>query len=116
MIGELGHFALALACVLAFARAVLPSWGAQRRDPVLMATAPALAFGQLLALVAAAGALVWASVVSDFSVLNVAEDSSALKPLLYKISGTWGNHEGSILLWALILALCGGAVAGFGGN
>jgi cytochrome c-type biogenesis protein CcmF len=116
MPAELGHFALALACVLAFVQAILPIWGAHRRDPVLMAAAPALALGQLLALGVAAGMLVWVSVTSDFSVLNVLENSSGLKPLLYKITGTWGNHEGSILLWTLILALCGGAVAAFGGN
>ncbi len=114
MIPELGHFALALACALAFAQAVLPLWGAHRGDARLMAAAPALALGQLLALLTAAGALVWASVGDDFTVLNVAENSHTLKPLLYKVTGTWGNHEGSILLWALILALCGGAVAGFG--
>ena len=52
--------------------------------------------------------------VDDFSVANIAENSNSLKPLIYKITGTWGNHEGSILLWCLILALCGGAVAAFG--
>ena len=114
MIPELGHFALALACALAFAQTVLPIWGAHRADARLMAAAPALALGQLLALGSAAAALVWVSVTDDFTVLNVAENSHTLKPLLYKITGTWGNHEGSILLWGLILALCGGAVATFG--
>jgi cytochrome c-type biogenesis protein CcmF len=116
MIPELGHFALALACALAFAQAILPIWGAHRRDARLVAAAPGLAIGQLLALGTAAGCLVWSHVVDDFSVLNVAENSNSLKPLIYKITGTWGNHEGSIILWALILALCGGAVAGFGRN
>ena len=114
MIPELGHFALALACALAAAQTVLPIWGAHRNDARLMAAAPALALGQLVALLAAAAALVWASVADDFTVLNVAENSHTLKPLLYKVTGTWGNHEGSILLWGLILALCGGAVATFG--
>ena len=114
MTPELGHFALALACALAFAQAILPSWGAQRRDARLIAAAPGLAIGQLLALGTAAFCLVWSHVTDDFSVLNVAENSNSLKPLIYKITGTWGNHEGSIILWALILALCGGAVAGFG--
>ena len=114
MTPELGHFALALACALAFVQAVLPIWGAHRRNAQLIAAAPGLALGQMLALVTAAGCLVWSNVTDDFSVLNVAENSNSLKPLLYKITGTWGNHEGSILLWALILALCGGAVAGFG--
>ena len=116
MIPELGHFALALACCLAAAQAIVPLIGAHRRDLRLMAAAPALALGQLIALATAAFALVWSSVTDDFSVLNVAENSHSLKPLLYKITGTWGNHEGSILLWALILSLCGGAVALFGRN
>ena len=116
MIPELGHFALALACTLALAQAILPIWGAHRRDARLMASAPPLALGQLICLAFAFFALAWSNVVSDFSVLNVAENSASVKPLLYKITGTWGNHEGSILLWGLILAICGGAVAVFGGN
>ncbi|HEX4261900.1 MAG TPA: heme lyase CcmF/NrfE family subunit [Acetobacteraceae bacterium] len=114
MIPELGHFAIALAVVLAAAQSVIPLWGAQRRDARMMQAAAPLAIGQLLALLVAAGALVWSAVTDDFSVLNIAENSSALKPLLYKITGTWGDHEGSILLWCLILGLCGGAVAAFG--
>ena len=114
MIAELGHYALALACTLAIAQGVLPLWGAHARDARLIAAAPALAVGQLIALGTSYGALVWTSVADDFSVLNVAENSHSLKPLLYKITGSWGNHEGSILLWGLILALCGGAVALFG--
>ena len=114
MIPELGHFALALGCAVAFAQCALPIWGAHRGDARLMRAAPALAIGQLIALVCACACLVWSAVVDDFSVANVAENSAATKPLIYKITGTWGNHEGSILLWALILALCGGAVAGFG--
>ena len=114
MIPELGHFALALAVALALAQTVLPIWGAHRADARLMAAAPALAIGQLLALGTSFAALVWSSVDDDFSVLNIAENSHTLKPLLYKITGAWGNHEGSILLWGLILALCGGSVAVFG--
>jgi cytochrome c-type biogenesis protein CcmF len=114
MIPELGNFALALACALAFAQAVIGIYGAHRRDMRLMAATPGLALGQLLMLAAAAGALVWASVANDFSVINVAENSAIAKPLLYKISGTWGNHEGSILLWGLILGICGGLVSVFG--
>ena len=114
MIPELGHFALALACATAGAQAVIPLWGAWRNDARAVAAAPALALGQLLALLTAAGCLVWSSVTDDFSVQNIAENSHTLKPLLYKITGAWGNHEGSILLWALILGLCGGAVAVFG--
>ena len=113
---ELGHFALALAVMLAVAQAVLPIWGAHRRDPRLIAVAPALAIGQFIALATAFGCLVYSSVTDDFSVLNIAENSHSLKPLLYKITGVWGNHEGSTLLWCFILAICGAAVAAFGGN
>ncbi len=116
MIPELGHFALALALVLALGQSVLPLWGAHRRDARLMAAAAPLAVGVLLAVMAAAGCLVWAYVVNDTTVSNVVANSHSAKPLLYKISGTWGNHEGSMVLWVLILALCGGAVAGFGRN
>jgi cytochrome c-type biogenesis protein CcmF len=114
MIPELGHFAIALACVIAAAQAVLPIWGAHRHDARLIAAAPALALGQFMAVGFSFLALVWSGVVSDFSVMNVAAYSSALTPLIYKITGTWGNHEGSILLWCLILSLCGAAIAVFG--
>jgi cytochrome c-type biogenesis protein CcmF len=116
MTPELGHFALALAVALAGAQAILPLVGAHRTDVRLMATAPALAIGQLIALATAFASLVWSAVTDDFSVLNIAENSNSMKPLIYKITGTWGNHEGSVLLWCLILALCGGAVAAFGRN
>ncbi len=113
---ELGHFALALAVAIAAAQALLPLVGAHHRDARLMAAAPALAVGQLLALATSFGCLIWSAVVDDFSVFDVAENSSTNEPLIYKITGTWGNHEGSILLWCLILACCGAAVAAFGRN
>ena len=113
---ELGHFALALAVALAGAQAVLALWGAEARDARLMAAAPALAVGQFLALIGAYGALVWSAVTDDFSVLTIADNSNSHEPLMYKITGTWGDHEGSILLWCLILGLCGAAVAAFGRN
>ena len=116
MIPELGHYALALAVAFAAAQTILPLWGAHSRDARLMAAAPALALGQLIALASAYGCLVWSAVIDDFSVLNIAEHSHSLKPMIYKISGTWGNHEGSMLLWCLILAFCGGAVGLFGRN
>ena len=116
MIPELGHFALALAVALAAAQAVLPLAGAQSRDARLMAAAPALAVGQMIALIAAYAALIWSAVVNDFSVSDVAMNSSSTEPLFYRITGTWGNHDGSILLWCLVLSLCGGAVALFGRN
>jgi len=113
MIPELGHFALALAIAFALAQAVIPLWGAHRGDVRLMQAAPALALGQALALSVSFGCLIYASVMDDFTVLNVAENSHTLKPLLYKITGAWGSHEGSILFWCLILGLCGAAVALF---
>jgi cytochrome c-type biogenesis protein CcmF len=116
MIPELGHFALALAVAISIGQAVLPLWGAHRRDARLIAAAPALAVGQFIALGTAFGCLVWSSVTDDFSVLNIAENSHSLKPLIYKITGVWGDHEGSILLWCFILAICGAAVGVFGKN
>jgi cytochrome c-type biogenesis protein CcmF len=111
---EMGHFALALGVAFGFAQAVLPLWGASTRNLRLMQAAPALALGQLIALATSYACLIASAVEDDFSVQNVAANSHSLKPLIYKISGTWGNHEGSILLWCLILAICGGAVAMFG--
>ncbi len=114
MIAELGHFALVLALALAVAQAVLPLWGAARRDAALVAVAGPAALAQLLVITLAFGALVHLYVVSDFSVANVAANSHQSKPLVYRISGVWGNHEGSLLLWVWILALFGAAVAAFG--
>ena len=116
MIPELGHFALALALALSLAQVGLGLWGAQRAEARLMAATGPLAAGILIAVGAAFACLVWAYVANDTTVANVVQNSHSAKPLLYKISGTWGNHEGSMVLWVLILALCGGAVAGFGGN
>lgn len=113
---ELGNFALALACCMAAGQAILPLIGAKRRDARLMALAPALAVGQMLALATSFACLIYAAITNDFSVQNVAANSAVSKPLLYKITGVWGNHEGSVLLWALILSICGGAVALFGRN
>src|SRR3546814_19567663 len=81
-----------------------------------MAVARPAAFAQLVLIVIAFGALTHAYVTSDFSVFNVVQNSHSAKPLLYKITGVWGNHEGSMLLWILILAVFGSAVAAFGGN
>ncbi len=116
MIAELGHYALVLAFGLTLVQGTLPLWGAARRDPVLMALAPSAATAQLAALTLAFAALIHAFVVSDFSVALVASGSHSTKPLLYKISGAWGNHEGSLVLWVWILALFGAAVALFGRN
>ncbi|MEP0323901.1 heme lyase CcmF/NrfE family subunit [Bauldia litoralis] len=116
MIAELGHFALILALVLAAVQSVLPFWGAMTDDRRLIAVAGPAAVTQFLLVGLSFAALVHAYIVSDFSVLNVVENSHSQKPLLYKITGTWGNHEGSMLLWVLILALFGAMVAAFGRN
>lgn len=114
MIPELGHFALILALMLSVAQSVVPLWGAQRGDARLMASASPLAFAGVLAVGVAFGALIWSFVVNDTTVMNVVQNSHSAKPLLYKITGTWGNHEGSMVLWVLTLAVCGAAVAAFG--
>ena len=113
---ELGHFALVLALALSLVQASAPLVGARFGDTRLMAIgAPAAVAGFLLVAIAFA-ALVAAYVGSDFSVANVWENSHSAKPLLYKFTGTWGNHEGSMLLWVLILTLFGAAVALGGRN
>ncbi len=116
MISEIGHFALILALVLALVQGTVPLIGAQRRYGPWVAVARPAAIGQLFFVTVAFGALTYAFVTSDFSVVNVAKNSHSAKPMLYKISGVWGNHEGSLLLWILILSLFGGAVAVFGRN
>jgi cytochrome c-type biogenesis protein CcmF len=108
---EAGHFALALALGLSLIQFVVPLWGARANDPVLMAVAPASALAVLACIAFSFIALTFAYLNSDFSVLNVVQNSHSAKPLIYKISGVWGNHEGSMLLWVLILALFGGVVA-----
>src|SRR5262245_62402983 len=90
--------------------------GARLRDPALMNVARSTALAQLLFALTSFAFLVTLHVISDFSVANVFENSHSLKPLIYKITGVWGNHEGSMLLWVSILALFGGLVAAFGGN
>ncbi|NVN86989.1 MAG: heme lyase CcmF/NrfE family subunit [Rhodopseudomonas sp.] len=116
MIAEAGHYALVLALGLALIQATVPILGAWLRDGALMNVARSTALAQLAFAAASFAALVWLHVSSDFSVVNVFENSHSMKPLLYKITGVWGNHEGSMLLWVSILALFGGLVAAFGNN
>jgi len=111
---ELGHFALVLALAVSALQVGLPWLGAKRGDPVLMLLADRTAGLQFLLVGLAFSCLTAAYVGSDFSVRNVYENSHSLMPLVYRISGVWGNHEGSLLLWVLILALSGAAVAAFG--
>jgi cytochrome c-type biogenesis protein CcmF len=116
VIAEAGHYALVLALGLALIQSSVPMLGARWGDPALMNVARSTALAQLLFVAASFVALVTLHVTSDFSVVNVFENSHSQQPLIYKITGVWGNHEGSMLLWVLILALFGGLVAAFGNN
>jgi cytochrome c-type biogenesis protein CcmF len=113
---EIGHFALILALIVAFLQTALPFWGARSGNERLMQVGAPAAVSQLALLAIAFLAVTHAYVVSDFSVKNVYLNSHSAKPLLYRISGVWGNHEGSMLLWVLMLALFGASVALFGTN
>ena len=103
MIPELGHLALILALLVAIAQGVLPLIGAQRRDAALMALAKPAARVQFLLVAFAFGCLAWSFATNDFSVENVAQHSNSQLPLQYRIAATWGSHEGSLLLWVLML-------------
>ncbi|WP_022722842.1 heme lyase CcmF/NrfE family subunit [Rhodopseudomonas sp. B29] len=116
MIAEAGHYALVLALALALIQSTVPLLGARLNDAALMNVSRSSALAQFLFVGASFVALTWLHVTSDFSVLNVYENSHSMKPLLYKITGVWGNHEGSMLLWVSILALFGALVAAFGNN
>ncbi|MER2535551.1 MAG: heme lyase CcmF/NrfE family subunit [Rhizobiaceae bacterium] len=113
---EIGHFALVLAFALALVQSLVPLVGAVRGDARLMAVSGPVAVAGFAFTALAFAVLVMAYVRSDFSVQNVWENSHSLKPMLYKITGTWGNHEGSMLLWVLILTFFGALIAAFGSN
>ena len=108
---EFGHFALISAFVLSLIQSVVPLIGTARHNMQLMLVGPAAAISAAVACVIAFGALVTSFIRSDFSVALVANHSHSAKPLIYKISGTWGNHEGSLLLWILILVIYGAVLA-----
>ena len=116
MTAEIGHFALILALLVAVVQATVPLIGAHKGRQAWMAVARPAAITQFGLLAVAFGCLMQLYITSDFSVLNVVMNSHTDKPLLYKIAGVWGNHEGSLLLWVLILSLFGSAVAVFGAN
>lgn len=111
MLVEAGHFALALALGLSLIQLIVPLWGAQTGDRRLMALAGPTALATFACIAFSFFVLSFAYATSDFSVRNVAENSHSLKPLVYKLSGVWSNHEGSMLLWILILAVFGAMVA-----
>src|SRR4051795_9163253 len=116
MIAEIGHYALVLALGLAMIQSVVPTVGARLRDDTLMGVAGPTALAQFAFVAVAFAALTACYVTSDFSVVNVFENSHSAKPMIYKITGVWGNHEGSMLLWVLILSVFGALVALFGSN
>ena len=116
MIIEIGHFALVLALFVAVLQGTIPLVGAHTGRAAWMALSVPAALAQFFLLGLSFAALSHAFITSDFSLLIVASNSHSLKPLLYKISGVWGNHEGSMLMWVLILALYGAAIAVWGTN
>ena len=111
MTGEIGELALCLSLALSLVMTASGFAGTRAEAAVARSVANGAANGLLVFVALAFGALVYASIVSDFSLLNVAQNSHTLKPLIYKISGVWGNHEGSMLLWVLVLAIYSAAIA-----
>ena len=116
MIVELGLYALVLSLATSIILSVLPVIGARRQDANMMAVAPVAAIAQFVLVTFSFCVLILAHLVSDFSVANVWENSHSLVPTIYKVSGVWGNHEGSMMLWLFILSLFTAMVALFGGN
>ena len=114
MLVEIGHFALVLALLVAAVQGTVPLIGAAARSRALMDIARPAALLQLALVAAAFAIFIHAHITSDFSVLNVFQNSSLSKPMLYKVTGAWGSHEGSMMLWVFMLALFGGLVAFFG--
>ncbi len=114
MSAEIGQLALILAFMLGLVQGVAPLVGAHRGDSVLMSLGRASALLQMAFVVLAFGALATAYLTMDFSIELVAKHSHSTQPLPYRFAATWGSHEGSMLLWVLILALHGGAIAFFG--
>ena len=116
MIAEFGQFALAMALIVALAQSTVPLLGSARGDMAMMRFGRASAWVQLAAIAVVFVALGHAYVTSDFSVATVARNSHTTMPMLYKLTGVWGNHEGSMVLWVLILAIMSVLVASFGAN
>ncbi len=113
MIAELGHFSLILALALSLTLTLVPAWGAWRGNRGAMQLAPGLALGMLVFVGISFACLATVFLQDDFSVKLAAEHSNSLLPSIYKFSAVWGNHEGSLLLWILVLGLWTAAVALF---
>jgi len=116
MIPELGHFALIIAFAIAIVQSILPLIGAQKNNAALISMARPAAMAQFLFVGLSYAALTHAFIVHDFSVLYVSQHSNLVQPLIYRISGVWGSHEGSLLLWSLMLAFWTIAVAVYSRN
>jgi cytochrome c-type biogenesis protein CcmF len=116
VIAELGHYALMLALGLALIQGIMPIVGTRTNDPALMSVAVPAALAQFVFVAIAFLALAECYVTSDFSVVNVYENSNSAMPLIYRLTSIWGNHEGSMMLWVSILAFFGALVALFGVN
>ncbi|MGN6748990.1 MAG: heme lyase CcmF/NrfE family subunit [Xanthobacteraceae bacterium] len=116
MIAELGHYALMLALGLALIQGTMPIVGTRTNDLVLMSMAAPIALAQFAFVAMAFTALAICYVISDFSVLNVFENSNSQMPFIYRLTSIWGNHEGSMMLWVSILTFFGALVAVFGSN
>ena len=114
MFAEFGHIALIIAFGIALLQGVLPLIGAARNDSHLMAFGDRAAIAQFFFIAASYAALTTIFIASDFSVELAAKNSHSAKPMLYKITGVWGNHEGSMMLWITMLALFGAAIPVFG--
>ena len=112
MTGELGQLALCFALALSLVMAVSGLMGTRPQDLTARKIASGAAMGLFVFVALAFGALTYAFVTSDFSIIDVANNSHTLKPLIYKISGVWANHEGSMLLWVLVLSIYAALVAG----
>ncbi|TSE04033.1 heme lyase CcmF/NrfE family subunit [Mesorhizobium intechi] len=113
---ETGHFALVLAFALSLVQTIVPLFGARLNNQRLMAVGGPVAVTGFALTALSFFALASAYANSDFSVASVWENSHSLQPMIYKVTGTWGNHEGSMLLWVLILTFFGALVAAFGSN
>ena len=116
MIAEIGHFALVLALMTSLVQSSLPLVGAQRQDRSLMRVASFAAMTSFVLVAIAFAALATSFMMDDFSVRLVADNSQTAKPLIYKFTGVWANHEGSMLLWVFILVIFAGLIAAFGTN
>ena len=116
MIAEIGHLSLIIALSLSLIQGTIPLIGAWKENPALMSVSRSAAAGQFIFLSLAFACLMYCYVTSDFSVKNVFENSHSAKPLIYKFTAVWGNHEGSMVLWVWILALYGIAIAVLGTN